>query len=280
MANSNTGKWVSRVGSSGGGKAYRRSRPVNYYGIVAVIVILGLSSVVYARYAYQHPHKAVVVQPAIGTKWFVSLATEVCGEAQPFFTSDPTYVGGNIVEANNVLQVDPTVKSEAGKNATLAKFASEFAGLSISPTKLALPNSVGVATKATTYTNGETCPSTSKYKGEKGVVKIAYWKNLAQNTPTITTNAASVHFNQAMRVTLAFDPVGVTPVAPTSSTVATMMGYETNPPSSTTTTTAVTTTSIVKKVTITTSTTPATSTTTTKPKTTTTTSATTTTTGG
>ena len=260
MANSNTGKWVSRVGSSGGGKAYRRSRPVNYYGIVAVIVILGLSSVVYARYAYQHPHKAVVVQP--------------------FFTSDPTYVGGNIVEANNVLQVDPTVKSEAGKNATLAKFASEFAGLSISPTKLALPNSVGVATKATTYTNGETCPSTSKYKGEKGVVKIAYWKNLAQNTPTITTNAASVHFNQAMRVTLAFDPVGVTPVAPTSSTVATMVGYETNPPSSTTTTTAVTTTSIVKKVTITTSTTPATSTTTTKPKTTTTTSATTTTTGG
>jgi hypothetical protein len=278
VANSTTGKWVSRVGSSGGGKAYRRSRPVNYYGIVAVIVVLGLSSVVYARYSYQHPKKTAVVQPAIGTKWFVSLASEVCGVAQPFFTSDTTYTGGYIVEANNVLQVDPTVKSEAGKNATLTKFASEFAGLSITSTKLALPNAVGVASKATTFTNGETCPSTSKYKGQKGIVKIAYWKNLAQNKPTITTNPSSVRFTQAMRVTLAFDPVGVTPGAPASTTVSTMVNYEANPPSSTTNTTTVTSTSIVKHITITTNTTPAT-TATTKP-TTTTTSATTTTTGG
>ena len=58
MAKSTTGKWVSRVGASGGGKAYKKSRPSNYYGALAVIVILGIAATVLARYDYVHPHHA------------------------------------------------------------------------------------------------------------------------------------------------------------------------------------------------------------------------------
>jgi len=58
VAKSATGKWVSRVGSSGGGKAYKKTRPSNFYGILIVIVVLGLVATALARYDYQHPSKA------------------------------------------------------------------------------------------------------------------------------------------------------------------------------------------------------------------------------
>src|ERR1035438_6646526 len=57
VAKSATGRWVSRVGASGGGKAYKKTRPGNFYGALAVIVVLGLVATVFARYEYQHPTK-------------------------------------------------------------------------------------------------------------------------------------------------------------------------------------------------------------------------------
>src|SRR5665213_3541866 len=63
VANSATGKWVSRVGASGGGKAYKKSRPSNYYGILVVIVVLGLATTILARYDYQHPASAASGTP-------------------------------------------------------------------------------------------------------------------------------------------------------------------------------------------------------------------------
>ncbi|HTT59852.1 MAG TPA: hypothetical protein VMF33_07365, partial [Acidimicrobiales bacterium] len=70
MAKSNSGKWVSRVGSAGGGKTYQKSRPANYYGALFVIVVLGLALTAFSRYEYDHPTKpkaAPVVAPAIGS---------------------------------------------------------------------------------------------------------------------------------------------------------------------------------------------------------------------
>ena len=55
MAKSATGKLVSQIGASGGGKAYKKSRPGNYYAALVVIVVLGLAATVFARYDYQHP---------------------------------------------------------------------------------------------------------------------------------------------------------------------------------------------------------------------------------
>lgn len=88
MAKSTSGKWVSRVGSAGGGKTYTKARPSSFYAILVLIVVVGLALVVYSRYEYQHPAKKVVIEPAIGTTQFAALSLQDCGVTLPYLTSD------------------------------------------------------------------------------------------------------------------------------------------------------------------------------------------------
>ena len=260
MAKSNSGKWVSRVGAGGGGKTYQKTRPANYYGALAVIVVLGLVLAVYSRYEYQHPvkHHSTVIQPAIGTTRYAALSIQACGDTLPYLNPDPTFKGGFIVEKDNVIDLTPVTSAEAGDNATLTTFASEFPGLITTSKELAVPTATGTADAKTTYKNGDVCPSTSKYPGEKGKVEYAYWSTLAQKQPKITTHPATIKFTKDLRVTLAFEPTGVTPSAPSAKTVDAMVVVATTPSTTTTVPTVTTTT------TPTTTTTTASTTTTTK----------------
>ena len=244
MAKSNSGKWVSRVGAGGGGKSYQKSRPANYYGALAVIVVLGLALTVYSRYEYQNPtkHHVNVVQPAIGTTRWAAFSIQACGETLPYLTSDPTATGGYVVGPDDIIKVSPTTAAEAGNNATLTTFASEVKGLIVSTTELAVPTSKGAADAKTTYKNGQVCASTTKDAGKTGKVVYAYWSTLAQKTPTLTTNPSKIKFSKDLRVTLAFEPTGVTPAAPSAKSVDEMVINATTA-STTTTTTATTTTS-------------------------------------
>ncbi|MFY9783297.1 MAG: hypothetical protein WAK12_07160 [Acidimicrobiales bacterium] len=262
MAKSNSGKWVSRVGAAGGGKTYRKTRPGNYYGILAVIVIVGLAATVYSRYEYQNPVKkhTSVVQPAVGTTLYAGLSVQSCGQTLPYLTSDPSTKLGFVLESDDVVRLSPVSSFDAGNNATLRTFASEYPGLITTSKELAIPKSTGAADPATTYKNGALCSTKSKYAGQKGKVEYAYWTSFAQKKPTIVTNPADIKFSKELRVTLAFEPAGVTP-SPPAKTTADAMVYDTVTPTTTTTTTVPTTT-------------------TTKPSTTTTTASTTTTTKG
>lgn len=239
MAKSTTGKWVSRVGASGGSKAYKKTRPSNYYAVLVVIVVLGLASTVFARYDYQHPASAASgTPPTIGTTWFAALNVDVCGVALPYLKSDAHSIYGMKVQADNVIQISPVSAADAGSHATLGQFAVEFPGLVASSTVLGIPSSAGVANAATTYRNGQLCPSSSKYAKKAGQVEYAYWTSFSQKTPLVTTNPSSIKFVQDMRVTMAFVPKGVTPLAPSSTIVNAMVAYQAA--SATTTTTAVT----------------------------------------
>jgi len=272
VAKSATGKWVSRVGSSGGGKAYKKTRPSNFYGILLVIVVLGLVATALARYDYQHPKKGSKgAAPAIGTTWYGALSAEACGKTLPYLTADPTVSGGFHVETDDVIKLDPVTAADAGANATIAQFANEYPGMIASSVELAIPTSKETVDLATTYRNGQNCPSTSKFSGQSGHVEYAYWTSLSQTKPVITTDPGSIKFAQYLRVTLAFDPKGVTPAPPTQTTVNSMSSSIIASVNATTTTTnaATTTTTLAG----TTTTVPATSTTTTTSVKTTTTTA-------
>ncbi|NNN09244.1 MAG: hypothetical protein HKL85_08640 [Acidimicrobiaceae bacterium] len=272
MAKSATGKWVSKVGASGGSKAYKKTRPSNYYATLVIIVVLGLGATVLARYDYQHPAAAAVgTPPAIGTTWFAALNVDVCGESLPYLKSDPASIYGLKVQANNVIQISPVSAADSGSHATLGQFAVEFPGLVASSNVLGIPSAAGVANAATTYRNGQLCPTSSKYAHQAGQVQYAYWTSFSQTKPTVTTNPSSIKFAQDMRVTMAFVPKGVTPLPPSTATVNAMVADQAS--SATTTTTAVTTTTGVTATTAvpTTTVTKATTTTTTKKATTTTT---------
>jgi hypothetical protein len=74
-----------------------------------------------------------------------------------------------------------------------------------------VPTPRGWPTPKTTYKNGQACPAKSKYAGQTGKVVYAYWSSIAQKKPTITTNSTAIKFSEYMRVTMAFEPTGVTP---------------------------------------------------------------------
>jgi hypothetical protein len=260
VAKSTSGKWVSRVGSAGGGKTYSKTRPSSFYAVVVLIVVLGLALVVYSRYEYQNPVKKAVIQPAIGTTEFAGLSIQDCGVTLPFLTADASsFKGGFIVGSDNVIQVSPTTAAEAGNNATLKAFAAEYPGLLVTSNELAVPTAKGAADPATTYKNGDVCGPKTKYPGQKGKVVYAYWTSFAQKTPTLVTNPAKIKFVKDLRVAMAFEPAGVTPAQPSTKTVDQMVLQATT--SSTTTTTAPTTTTTAGPAT-TTTTTPGTTTTT------------------
>ena len=241
MAKSTSGKWVSRVGAAGGGKTYQKSRPGNYYGVLAVIVVLGLALTVYSRFEYQNPVKkhSTAVAPKIGTTLYAGLSIQYCGQKLAYLNTDPTFKGGFTVQNDNVIKLTPASAADAGNNATLKQFAAEYPGLVVSSSELGVPTATGVANPKTTYKNGATCSAKSKYPGKKGKVVYAYWTTLAQKKPTITTNPAKIKFVNDLRVTMAFEPTGVTPSAPTTTTVDAMFAAAIT---STTTTVATTTT--------------------------------------
>jgi hypothetical protein len=262
VAKSNLGKRVSSVGSQGGGKTYKKTRPANFYGALAVIVILGLALTAYSRYEYQNPAKrstTTTIGPGIGSVQYAALSIQDCGTTLPSLVPDETYKGGGfIVGPDNVIRLTPLTSADAGKNATLKTFAKEYPGLKVTSTELAIPKAGGVANPKTTFKTGELCGPTTKYPGKPGKVEYAYWSTLAQTKPTITTNPASIKFTKELRLALAFEPAGVTPSVPSASTVDHMV-TDTVTPTTTTTTTSPTT-----------ATTAPTATTTTAPSTTTT----------
>lgn len=257
MANSTSGKWVSSVGASGGGKAYKKARPSNYYALLVLIVVVGLASVTWARYDYQHPSAAPAgTPPTIGTTWDAALAIDVCGVPFADLTTDPTYKGGFTVKAHNVIQLSPASSADSGNHATLAQFANEYPGLIISNSEIAIPNSSGVAKASTTYHNGELCPAGTKYAKQAAQVKYAYWTSLGQKVPKMTTNPNNIKFSQYVRITLAFLPKGAVPVAPTTATVNAMVSdglvVTTTTVPATTTTLPLTTTTVAPTTTTTT----------------------------
>jgi hypothetical protein len=249
---------VSRVGATGGGKAYKKSRPGNYYGVIVVIVVLGLLSAVLARYDYEHPGKAKhAIAPAIGTTWYAGLSIQVCGATLPDLVPDPTTTGGFVLQTDNVIRISPTTAADAGANATVSQFSDEFPGLISSSSELAVPLASGQPNPKTTYKNGQDCPSTSKYAGQPGKVVYAYWSSIAQKKPKITTDSTTIKFNEYMRVTMAFEPSGVTPTAPSATTENAMI----KDGSAVTTTTLPVTTTTAAGGTTTTTTVPTTTTT-------------------
>lgn len=244
MAKSTSGKLVSRVGAAGGGKTYRKTRPANFYGILVVICVLGLALVVYSRYEYQHPTKkhSTATAPFVGKTYYFAVAADDCGTALPSLTTDPTYKGSYHVEADDVVNLTPLTSASAGKNATLANFAANYPGLVTSPTELAIPGKGGVADKKTTFSNGSACPAGTRYAGQKARVVYAYWPTLATTKPTLTTDPATIHLGNEARITMAFVPKGVTPAAPSSTSVDAMVALATTPTTTTTAATTATTT--------------------------------------
>ena len=277
MARSSSGKSVARAAATGGGATYRGQMPVNWYAALVVIVLVGLASVAIAKYHYnQSPN---TTPPTVGTTWHAALSFDICGTTQPALTASPaSSTSGLTTTGSGVLLIAPKKASEAGANATVGKFASEYQGLTLTNTTLKYPGA-----KVPEYKNGEKCAAGTPDAGKVGEVSARWWVVTTQtkNNQLVQTNGvnspspADLKLLNRQLVTVGFVPAGTTLPKPPGSTITALLQVlaGSQPVATTTSTTSATTPSAPSATTSSTA-----ATTTTAPSTTTTTAAPTTTT--
>ncbi|HWE54993.1 MAG TPA: hypothetical protein VG435_05745 [Acidimicrobiales bacterium] len=150
MGKASSSKKVARAAGIGGGRAHRRRTPWAYYGIIALIVVLGVVGTITSRTQRNNSiNSAGDTDPAVGTTTeFEGYAVDLCGKISYVPTKgQPTK--GITTTTEGVIYINPTTKSEAGKNATLGKFASTV-GMKLNAAEVQIPG-------GHLYLNGDSC---------------------------------------------------------------------------------------------------------------------------
>jgi hypothetical protein len=272
MARSSSGRTVARAAATGGGTTYRGQMPVNWYAALIVIVLLGVGSVAFARYNYG---KSVAsTQPVVGQTWHAAVAFDICGTIESNLAASPqSSTTGLTTTGSGLLLIAPKSSSEAGNNATLGKFASEYTGLTLTNTSIKLPTGSLLA-------KGDTCAKGTPDAGKVGVLKARSWvistksgKNgqVLETGGKVVSDPADLKLLNRQLITVGFVPSSTTLPKPSGTiTVALLQAVEGTAPVTSTTTPATVPTSTTTPTTSTTSTTGGSTTSTTAPSSTTT----------
>jgi hypothetical protein len=235
--------------------------PVNWYAALVLIVLLGIGSVALARHNYTKG--ASTVAPIVGQTWHAGLAIDICGTTEPALTATASgSSNGLTTTGSGVLLIAPKTGSEAGNNATLGKFASEYVTLKLTNTSVMYP-------AGTEYKNGQKCAKGTPDAGQVGVVRARSWTLSSASKKSgsevnllggkYTTKAADLKLRNTQLITVGFGPSAKSlPKVPSTTEVALLQAIQGTSAPVTTTTTAPTATT-------TTTTAPTSSTTTTKP---------------
>lgn len=163
MGKASSNKKVARAAGTGGGRTNRGRTPWTYYGAILVVVVLGVVGTVTSRnHRIAQINGQGTVQPTVGTVWNEGFAVYACGKFLPPFKphKDPY---GITTQGDGIIHIHPTVKSAAGKNATLGKFASSV-GMTLNAAVVQIPGG-----KA--YQDGASCGGG---KGHVYVKQFAY----------------------------------------------------------------------------------------------------------
>jgi len=194
--------------------------PVKWYGSLFLIILLGVVFIVYSRYERQHP--AAGTPPVAGTThWYASFAIDICGNVQPNLPTNPNTTSnpGIHTDGDGVIRIEPTKPIDAGNNATLSRFVSEYPKFDLTPTSLTIPGEKP-------RTNGEKCPGLTPDAGKPGTVQIKVWPSSTApgvNQPTTTSDASGVKLVDGQLITVAFLPSGSNIPKPGAATITTML---------------------------------------------------------
>jgi hypothetical protein len=201
MARNATGKWVTRAASTGGGRTYRGQMPVNWYAVLVLIVLIGFLSVVYSRYEYQHPASAKTVEPTTSTTWYSGIAFNICGTTKVLPASTNANTVGLYTPGSGVVTIHPKNSSEAGNNATLGRFVSNYAGLLLSSKELYFPGDH-------IYKTGVACAKGTPDAGKVGVYQVKYYPHVVIDKATVLKNPAVQKLGLQSYVSVEFAPAG------------------------------------------------------------------------
>lgn len=218
MAADQTGKWVARAASTGGGRTYRGQAPVNWYASLALIVLVGLGLIAYSRYERTHSTASSAGPPTVGTVWHAALGIDICGKIEPNLPATPTSsASGFTTDGTGVVTIAPTSASEAGGNAVLGKFISGVHGLVLTPNSLGYPGQG-------TYSDGQRCPKGTPDAGKPGAVSVVQWTNFTvKKGSSVGGDPRQLRFSDGQMITLAFLPTSVSVPKPPASTITALI---------------------------------------------------------
>ncbi|HWD24273.1 MAG TPA: hypothetical protein VG368_02315 [Acidimicrobiales bacterium] len=253
MPQRNFGRSVARAAASGGGKAYRARPAVGWYLTMFLIVLVGVSLIVYSRQEALHPHVAsqkTSEGPTATDRWHAAISFSVCGvtlKALPANTNLSTT--GLRTFGDGLIYIQPGVvssnaKAFEGANATLATFVAHYPGLALSSTSLTIPG-------AGSFKNGDLCSKVAKNAtpaqraAATGSVRIETWSSpTAKGKVLAVANPSAIHLTNGEMISVGFlTPSEKLPVPPSKSALIAILGTTTTSTSSTTTTSTSSTTS-------------------------------------
>ena len=209
---------MARAAATGGGRTYRGHRPVRWYSALVLIVLLGTALIVYSRYERQHPSAGS--QPAVGSHWFAALAFDICGTVQPDLPANPNEAPsapGLHTAGDGVIAISPTKSADAGANATLGRFVTEYPKLGLSPTSIRLPGKA-------THRNGQTCPTGTPEAGKKAVVRVKVWPSFTGSSKAfVPSDPTTLKLADGQLITVAFVPPNASIPKPPTAVVSSML---------------------------------------------------------
>jgi hypothetical protein len=179
MGKASSSKKVARAARAGGTASSGQPRGLLFPGVLALIVVLGVSLVVYARNDRIDQDTDQV--PQIGDHIHQAFGVNVCGEWFPALNEFESEIGIH-THGDGVLHIHPHSQLGVGANATLGRFlknADEEGGLDVSLSDSKLDFGGQVAEEGETKCDGVEDP----------VLRMAYWKDVSDPDalPEVTT---------------------------------------------------------------------------------------------
>jgi hypothetical protein len=203
MGRASSSKKVARAASTGGGRTAGKSRPLGWYGAIALVVILGISGIVFSRQERRTElaSGADVAPLANVDHWHAAYGIYLCDSFVPSLT-DETDPKGIHSHGDGIIHIHPFVRASAGANATLSVFA-DATGLKLSDDSIQVPG-------GKKYTSRDT-----KCGDKTGIVQVKV------NDKVVTHDVAKIRLHDKDLITIAFAPEDADlPAPPTAADLA------------------------------------------------------------
>lgn len=177
MGKASSAKKVARAARAGGRASARKPRSLLFPSSLIVVVVLGVSLVVYARADRRAEDLAAF--PQLGDHIHTAIGVNVCGEFKAPLPEFATQIGIH-THSDGLIHVEPTSALAVGSNAVLDRFiddARNDGGLDVE-----------LSASALTYL-GETIEegATECEDVEDPQLRMGYWSNADATTPEVIT---------------------------------------------------------------------------------------------
>jgi hypothetical protein len=194
MGKASSSKKVARAAGTGGGRTHRGRTPWTYFSALAVVVVVGILLTWTSRdRRLSEINNQGSTPPTVGTVWNEGYAVYECGKFAPAIAHAKNPEGITTSNSSGIINIHPTTKAAAGKNATLGKFASA-AGMKLNAGELQLPG-------GKLHLDGDSC------EGKPGHVYVKEFAFAGDKTGTLqNVDPRNVPLADQSLLTIAFVP--------------------------------------------------------------------------